>query len=324
MKDMKDYEQMYKEALERCKSWMKGEHPETFTQAIKAAEFIFPELKESEYERIKKEILEIVSISGNGNQFEEIKDWLEKQGEQKPTDNVEPKFKVGDWITNNCAVWCIESIHDRLYDLKGSNGCTLKNIEPKLEDKFHLWAIQDAKDGDILFDIQPFIFKKIDSLQHSYAYCGIDGFSDFRIESEGEWTWSQNIKPATKEQRDILFQKMKEAGYEWDDEKKELRKIEHNCYHNDGLYYAIDILEKTFGKVEGYQSDDGKMEHQAAIETVNALYHKKPNIWSEEDEEKLNSIIEVLGEDSLLVNWLKSLKDRVQPQAKQEWRRDNE
>lgn len=32
-----------------------------------------------EDERIKKEILDLVSISGNGNQFEEIKEWLEKQ-----------------------------------------------------------------------------------------------------------------------------------------------------------------------------------------------------------------------------------------------------
>ena len=41
---------------------------------------IFPELRESEDEKIRKEILELVSISGNGNQYEEIKDWLEKQG----------------------------------------------------------------------------------------------------------------------------------------------------------------------------------------------------------------------------------------------------
>lgn len=41
---------------------------------------------ESEDERMKKEILDLVSISGNGNQFEEIKDWLEKQGKQKPFD----------------------------------------------------------------------------------------------------------------------------------------------------------------------------------------------------------------------------------------------
>ena len=30
--------------------------------------------------------------------------------------------------------------------------------------------------------------------------------------------------PATKEQRDLLFAKMKEAGYEWDADKKELKK----------------------------------------------------------------------------------------------------
>ena len=35
-----------------------------------------------------------------------------------------------------------------------------------------------------------------------------------------------HYSPATKEQRDLLFQKMREAGYEWNEEKKELRKIE--------------------------------------------------------------------------------------------------
>lgn len=44
--------------------------------------------QESEDERIKKEILDLVSISGNGNQFEEIKDWLEKQGDKKSSDEV--------------------------------------------------------------------------------------------------------------------------------------------------------------------------------------------------------------------------------------------
>lgn len=35
-----------------------------------------------------------------------------------------------------------------------------------------------------------------------------------------------DILPATKEQRDLLFQKMKEAGYMWDTEKKKLKKID--------------------------------------------------------------------------------------------------
>lgn len=55
-----DYEKKYNEALERMKSWVKGEHPECFTEAQKAAEFIFPELKESEDEKIRKALLEMV------------------------------------------------------------------------------------------------------------------------------------------------------------------------------------------------------------------------------------------------------------------------
>ena len=37
---------------------------------------------------MKREILELVSIAGNGNQFEEIKDWLEKQDKKLNPDKV--------------------------------------------------------------------------------------------------------------------------------------------------------------------------------------------------------------------------------------------
>lgn len=40
--------QRYDDALERMKSWVRGEHPECFTEAQKAAEFIFQELAESD------------------------------------------------------------------------------------------------------------------------------------------------------------------------------------------------------------------------------------------------------------------------------------
>lgn len=66
----------YEEALERAKQGMPIDE-------------VFPELKESEDERIRKMILDLVSISGNGNQWEEINAWLEKQKEQKPTDSEE-------------------------------------------------------------------------------------------------------------------------------------------------------------------------------------------------------------------------------------------
>ena len=70
-----DYEKRYKDALRRAKK-LYGQG--TITECLG---WVFPEL-EDEDTRIKREILELVSIAGNGNQFEEIKDWLEKQVER--------------------------------------------------------------------------------------------------------------------------------------------------------------------------------------------------------------------------------------------------
>ena len=85
-------------------------------------------------------------------------------------------------------------------------------------------------------------------------------------------------------------------------------------YGIDGLYHAISILERTYGKVDGYQSDDGILEHECAISAVKKLYKKKP-AWSEEDDEILRTIISdgIRGAefDMLQINWLKSLKQRI-------------
>lgn len=40
------------------------------------------------------------------------------------------------------------------------------------------------------------------------------------------WTNAKDVKPATNEQRVLLFKKMQEAGYQWYAGKKELKKIQ--------------------------------------------------------------------------------------------------
>ena len=260
------------------------------------------------------------------------KNELENQSEQKPADKVKPKFEVGDWVRaiSSGNVFKILSVNDGLYRVLCYDG--VEANYPIIDVDYDLvpWTIEDAKDGDVLaLNNEYFLFKeKKNSTTECYiSHCFIDSAKTFR--ENGEFLpieRGNKVCPTTKEQYDLLFSKMKEAGYEWDFEKKELKKIEQSCYHNDGLYYAIDILEKTFGKVEGYQSDDGKMEHQIAIETVNALYHKKSVEWSEEDELYLRKAIEcAFGNGYLSVsNWLKSLKDRFQLQPKQEWSEEDE
>lgn len=130
-----NYEKKYKEAL----SWIKNVYP-LFEGAVKEdAEHFFPELKESEDERIRKAILtglidcrdapDLWWSDFGGIPIDDCIAWIEKQGEQKPIndsdeeiveavkdtsilDMVEPKFKVGDKIENRF------SSH-RVYDIIG-------------------------------------------------------------------------------------------------------------------------------------------------------------------------------------------------------------
>ena len=264
-------------------------------QLCEALETLIPELKESDDEQIKNEIIDYLKgfiPHHNDDLVAKSKlwiAWLEKQGEQKPADKVEPKFKVGDWITidNPCQIISI----DGNYIVQYCDDEKTHEISKKFcEFQFHLWIIQDAKSGDVLY------YKSLRSgVEFIVMSRGINGYGNidsyFRYNSECGFinvpsvlsADSGYITPATKEQRDLLFSKMKEAGYEWDAEKKELKKMKQKTtklpkgedYGIDSLYHAARILEKTLGEVEGYQSDDGILEHKCAIEAVKRLYEHK-------------------------------------------------
>ena len=214
---------------------------------------IFPELKESEDEKIRKWLISQLKIkSGDTNSDLNIMinkaiSYLEKQGEQKPqgksaleaineekVDNankVEPKFKVGDWITNSATKPAqISSIEDGMYF---THNDTIGGDVESIDKEYHLWTIKDAKAGDVLAteDIV-FIFKHIDKtrLWLCKSYCEVIGNSklglgfDFSIDG---------VYPASKEQRELLHSKIKEAGYEWDAEKLELKKIKPEFWSDD-------------------------------------------------------------------------------------------
>ena len=78
-----NYEQKYKEALERAKGFRTDECKDV-------AEYIFPELKESEDERIRKEIYQFVIEQRPEKEWIA---WLEKQGEVMK-DAIETTVKV--------------------------------------------------------------------------------------------------------------------------------------------------------------------------------------------------------------------------------------
>lgn len=210
-----------------------------------------PELAESEDERIRKEIRVILlntdfSRFALDYTFADMLAWLEKQGEkpqgktvleaihEEKVDNankVEPKFKVGEFVINSYGFTMkVVDIKEESYRyiVIGDNeekilNCTFR----KMEESCHLWDISDAKDGDVLSSINtksPFIFKKFFDIYHpkcSVSYCRICYDGSF-ADGVGWWINDNDVCPATKEQRDLLFTKMHEAGYEWDSVKKQL------------------------------------------------------------------------------------------------------
>ena len=173
------------------------------------------------------------------------KSWLEKQYEQKSFNyeniniqqkdfapKVEPKFKVGDWISHDTAnfVFQVVSLGSCGYEVINRENYT-KAISFDNEENYHLWTIKDAKDGDILAtkDGRPFIFKDFSDINHPNAptaYCGINTLDNFISGVGCAWWTDEEVFPATKEQRDLLFKKMKEAGYKW--ENNQLEKIDNN------------------------------------------------------------------------------------------------
>jgi len=161
---------------------------------------------------------------------------LEKQDEQKSADKVEPKFKIGDWIVFNGLILYIKDIVMGFYRTISIDGIP-NSYDWSIDNAARLWTIEDAKEGDVLINTNvkyPFIFKEIKPSNIKtdipnpltvFGYCGIGGTGFTKSSGWGD-TVNCIYYPAAKEQRDLLFQNMKESGYEWDTVKKELKKIE--------------------------------------------------------------------------------------------------
>lgn len=150
---------------------------------------------------------------------------------------IEPEFNVGDWIIRNNKY---TGIPVKVVEFNGYYSCELNGEVVNLtrndvHNNFHLWTIDDAKDGDVLFHSDSasngiFIFKEIvqrGTSQKVICYCDYDSEDGFCLGENHTccWTNSKILHPATEEQCNLLFQKMKKAGYKWNAETKTLEKL---------------------------------------------------------------------------------------------------
>lgn len=232
---LKDFaEQGYENAVE-CIAWLeKQRKPKSYwkptEEQYEALDYAYNSCPDTErgnyYEGVLETLIEDLHM-------------LEKQGENS-TNKIKPRFNVGDWVifTTSGNLYQVEKKENCEYTLKDIHGGSFC-VSFSNEELIREWTIEDARDGDVLSLYTEYKGNKITQIciieKYAGEYVGCSNMHTFKIYAGVNWANNlqigkhmgcSDIHPATKEQRDLLFQKIKEAGYEWDADKKELKKLE--------------------------------------------------------------------------------------------------
>ena len=248
--------------LEKQDTFSKKDVDEAYLKGVRNTKNEIEKQYEANYQTRKDIATFIFNYSGDIKDRAKWMDYLgikvsfvEKQAEKKPildfkakdwyvskvdgkihniyhsVDKIGPKFKVGDWVVQGCNILKIRCVGDEYYCFETVGGYVDDMLVSEIDSLYHLWTIQDAKDGDVLVaDSRPFIYNGSKNEVTVGAYCGFNVKNKFSFAYN--YVINRNITPATKEQRNLLFEKMKEAGYTFDFEKNELKKIEQNLAEN--------------------------------------------------------------------------------------------
>ena len=155
--------------------------------------------------------------------------------------------------------------------------------------------VQEFEDGDILVTIKDnkrrnaFIYKNTDlNGFHSY-YVGInaDGLLSVNDSSNNRWCYS-NLSYATEEEKQLLFDKMKEQGLKWNDEEKKVEKIrwrakkgeEYRFMNTDFTTVCTtelgdDIDTNRYVALNYFHTEEQTKEAAKRVEEVLCKYHEE-------------------------------------------------
>ena len=197
-------------------------------------------------------------------------DCLEKQGEQEEpqvyetedgeiityseTDGYKfdkPKFHKWQWIAcKGLNTALIINIVDNNYEVEFLDGNKVFSTIDYVDRRFHLWTIQDAKNGDILAACDCYvIFKEIAGLNIkcycTYHYLGFNpGLYRDTVQNKSAFL------PATKEQHDAMMKAMNDAGYKWNAKTKTLEELIKPKFDPKTLKPFDRVLARKFKKTK--------------------------------------------------------------------------
>lgn len=286
----------YDKAIERANNLHKDAVEMENSMTTKTCEIIFPELKESEDEKIKRCVIDTLKgyhhlISTGGVTKEQMIAWLENQGEHH---NFMEKIQVGDNVTRN-----EDGVLVNLSQLKRVAKPTEKKMEQNpIKPKF--------KVGDWI--VCNHYITQVTKVE-SDGYCNSDrGFIPFKDEDNYHLL---TVEEARKKQEPV----------EWKQENvEELTDFENAMMHIGGSF---------FGKNAGLDPNDTDIVKEQA-NLLLKIADQKPVEWSEEEDKELDRVLYMMEQLELTISWsdcynfLKSLKNRCLPQPKQEWGKEDE
>jgi hypothetical protein len=221
----------YDEAIKRAKAYLTPDTPDR-VDTVGVISTIFPELAESEDEKIRKGIIELVKQSSeilNKKNQERMLAWLERQAEQKPEENkgnvggISPNWSEEDDMILSLIVNSLKFIRDTLsHDDKYT--VDVGSFEGQIE-----W-LQSLKDR-----VQPQP-KQEWSEEDKYMYdilCGTIENTDINENTKYKLiSWLKSLRPQNR----------------WkpsEEQMEELEEvIESNCFHTLILQELLEQLKK--------------------------------------------------------------------------------
>lgn len=275
---------------------------------------------------------------------------------------VEPKFRVGDWLVenepNNYArfIQILEVVNvygKERYKISRDLHNDEDIVEYKfIENNYHPFTIKDTKEGDVLTDNldcfnNPFIFilKRFENVYFglpkpsdfsSHCFLTMSNKQEFR---EGDYHHMHNICPATKEQRDLLFQKMHEANYEWDSKEKKLKEINSEWTSDDEQHliicenalYKYQVSDRWDADIIIKWLEDKLKQREQKSKKVSIWKHWKDGIAGGEEGKQIYlikngltySISSCLGQECDYIE-LSELDKLMREQGKSKWSEDDE
>ena len=337
-----DYEQKYKEALARARDLHKDLVEMENNMITKACEIIFPELAESEDEKIRKELInffkedDVVLTHTN----EEYAAWLEKQ---KPSEKIEAK----------CV--CKDIPEDEFEKMTNLQKCLVKMI--RYSD--YNGIIAAIKQFSNLIEA---VVKKEQKPVETRT-TGYWNVSEMKTPEESLGISSEEYRQIVDE---CIFGKQKEQKpVEWNEETENRinalalsflseQGIIPNLYANQiigayrkGYHQALNDTSAEWSKEDeehistitnvledrkNEQTEVGVKILDDEISWLKSLHPQPKQEWSEEDQTVFDYLKALTFADKdkrpelagMAIDWLKSLKNRCLPQPKQEWSDEDE